>query len=165
MWDTANGKKISRYASAFEMSVSIYDPYITAEIIIQKHESLQDLCAVSDFVCITATQAMRLRGYSMLKRRGRRSSAFLINTARGEIVDEKAVIDLLRQGSFAGYATDVVCDEKEYQTNIVVCASKTMSNIIVTPHIGGVTTESWGITERFVAQRLLSRFDEGHQFY
>lgn len=156
-----NGKKIAQYATAFEMSFSVYDPHVVPDGGIETHAYLEALCNISDFVCITAVsnkETEKMFGVDILK--AIKPGAFLINTARGEIVDEDAILDLLDAGSFAGYATDVVSNEEAHGSNPVVRASQTRDNIIVTPHIAGVTRESWEITERFVAEKLLRRIDE-----
>jgi lactate dehydrogenase-like 2-hydroxyacid dehydrogenase len=78
-----------------------------------------------------------------------------VNTARGEIVDENFLLTLLEMKKIAGYATDVVTDERQYQINPLIRAASRLDNLLITPHIGGVTKDSWHQTERFVVERLL----------
>lgn len=69
--------------------------------------------------------------------------AFIINTSRGEIVDEEAIVNGLRSGQIKGYATDVLSNEKEgVSNNVIVKAQKEGLNIIITPHIAGTCFES-----------------------
>lgn len=68
---------------------------------------------------------------------------FIINTSRGEIVDEKDIITALYENIISGYATDVIEDELgNIQNSELIEYSKSHKNVIITPHIGGMTTEA-----------------------
>ena len=68
---------------------------------------------------------------------------YLVNTSRGDIVNERAVIDGLKDGNLKGYATDVIVDEfGPIQDSDLIWAAKDGHNVIITPHIGGMTTEA-----------------------
>jgi len=83
--------------------------------------------------------------------------AFIINTSRGEIVDEEAIVNGLRSGQIKGYATDVLSNEKEdISNNVIVKAQKEGLNIIITPHIAGTCFESAEVAH-FRAIELLER--------
>ncbi len=84
--------------------------------------------------------------------------AWFINTARGELVDEGALLDALRSGRLAGAALDVLCDENAtgMQGHPLIDYAKNNPRLIITPHIGGCTRESMEKTERFLAGRLAS---------
>tara|TARA_Y100000310_G_C20683601_1_gene817593 strand:+ start:1693 stop:2616 length:924 start_codon:yes stop_codon:yes gene_type:complete len=71
------------------------------------------------------------------------SGAFIVNTARGSIVDEKAILDGLESGQIKGYASDVLEEENNnlYENNIVIAAIRGF-NIIITPHMAGTCIES-----------------------
>ena len=79
-----------------------------------------------------------------------RRGAVLINTARGGIVDEAALADALRAGSLAGAALDVFEDEP-LAANSVLAG---VPNLILTPHIAGVTQESNVRVATLIAQRV-----------
>jgi lactate dehydrogenase-like 2-hydroxyacid dehydrogenase len=107
-------------------------------------DSLDDLLRRSDFVSLHA-------GYdaSTHKLIGRREfelmkpTAFFINTARGRIVDEEALIEVLREGRIAGAGLDVYWDEPPVvPTPNPNPALFKLDNVILTPHIGGQTEES-----------------------
>ena len=71
-----------------------------------------------------------------------KKSPYIINTSRGEIVDEKAIINALESNLIAGYGTDVVEDEFGTLSNSpIIRGMKDGLNIIVTPHTGGMTIE------------------------
>ena len=86
-------------------------------------------------------------------------SAFLINTSRGKIVDEDAVSHALENGIIGGYGTDVLSGELEFKENIpnhhsLVSYAQTHQNCVITPHIGGMTSDSRSATDIFIANKL-----------
>jgi phosphoglycerate dehydrogenase-like enzyme len=88
--------------------------------------------------------------------------AWLVNTSRGEIVDQSAVIKRVADGRLAGAALDVLNDEphpfyhKDLQSAINGCGSR----LIITPHIAGFTHESLRIVENFATNLLLRKIEE-----
>jgi D-3-phosphoglycerate dehydrogenase len=84
--------------------------------------------------------------------------AWFVNTARGELVDERSLLAALESGHLAGAALDVVTDSYRaaWSSPLQVYAA-THDNLIVTPHIGGFTVESLEKTEIFLAERLLAQ--------
>ena len=70
-----------------------------------------------------------------------KEGSYLINTSRGELVDEDAIIKSIKAGHLKGYGTDVIKDEfGDIQNSKLVEFSKN-NNVIITPHIGGMTIE------------------------
>ena len=70
-----------------------------------------------------------------------KQGSYLINTARGELVDEDAIIESIKCGHLKGYGTDVIKDEfGDYKGSKLVKFSKT-HNVVITPHVGGMTHE------------------------
>ena len=90
--------------------------------------------------------------FARMKQGGR-----LINTSRGELLDQSALLDALKSGRLAGAALDVVCDEDARGTpnHPLVLYAKENRNLLITPHIGGCTYESMGRTESFMAEKLI----------
>jgi len=84
--------------------------------------------------------------------------AFFINTARGELVDEVALLDALHSGRLAGAALDVLADEDAtgMADHPLVAYATRHDNLIITPHIGGCTGESMEKTEAYAAELLLA---------
>ncbi len=79
-----------------------------------------------------------------------KSTAWLINAARGPIVDEAALVTALQNGDIAGAALDVYEHEPEVEP-----ALKTMKNVILTPHIGNATVEARDQMAMIVANNVI----------
>ena len=87
-----------------------------------------------------------------------KTGAWFINTARGELVDEGALLAALENGHLAGAAVDVLTDESSTGMggHPLVQFAKTHENLVITPHTGGCTFESVEKTEVFMAEKLRS---------
>jgi len=87
-----------------------------------------------------------------------RPTAVLINAARGGIVDHDALLRALKSKTIAGYAADVLAGEMQFGTDSsahpLVRYAKTHANVLLTPHIGGRTTEARRKTDVFIAEKL-----------
>jgi D-3-phosphoglycerate dehydrogenase len=89
--------------------------------------------------------------------------AVLVNTSRGEVVDQDALVRALESGKLAGAALDVVegeRDEGSRTSSPLLAYAREHDDLIVTPHLGGVTVESMEATEVFMARKLVA-FLEG----
>jgi D-3-phosphoglycerate dehydrogenase len=89
--------------------------------------------------------------------------AIFINTSRGELVDEAALLSCLRTGHLAGAALDVLAGERSdgMSASPLVAFARENHNLIITPHIGGCTSESMEKTEYFLATRLIAAGQAG----
>jgi len=92
-----------------------------------------------------------------------RPGAVLVNTARGELVDEEALLEALESNRLAGAALDVLADERSggMGEHPLVRLSRTHPGVLVTPHIGGNTVESGPRTELFLARKLAALLEGG----
>ena len=81
----------------------------------------------------------------------------LINCARGELICEKSLLSHLKSKKIRGAALDVLTNEQNInkKVNKLINYSKKNSNLIITPHLGGATVESWKMTEEYVANNLV----------
>jgi len=155
------GKMVARYAEAFGMRVRYYDPYVELEgDNIERINNLEDLVSVSDVISLHVPANDETFG--MLSRTiidQFKPGAYFINTARGEPVDDVALLDALKQGRVSGAALDVLSDEFNPEFNPKTCAlikyAREHDNLLLTPHIGGSTMDAWLETERRVIDRAI----------
>jgi (S)-sulfolactate dehydrogenase len=138
------GSTTARKARALEMRVIATDPYLPAgneSWRLAPSAKLDDLLAMSDVVTIHCPLGPETRGMISAPQLQRmRKGAILINSARGGIVDEAACAAALRSGHLGGAALDVFDDEPIRAEAGKVFAG--ISNVILTPHISGVTAEA-----------------------
>ncbi len=91
-----------------------------------------------------------------------RPHALVINTARGGLIDEDALAASLRNGRLGGVAADVLMQEDEgadwLTDSPLVKASKDGFNVLITPHIGGCTSDAMHVTEESIADLAFKRF-------
>ena len=139
------GRAVARRAGGFRMSVRS-----TADT------ELDELLAGSDFVslhCPLTPQTRHLIDAAALRRM--RSSAFLINTARGGVVDQAALIDALNTGEIAGAAIDVTDPEPPPPGDPIY----TTQNLLVLPHIGSATRTARARMTELAVENLLAGLD------
>lgn len=153
------GRRTAILAHALGMTVIGYDPAIAPEdaALAQAGVRLQDLDEVlrdSDVVSLHVPLDGRTRG---LLNRERLSSmkrgAIVINTARGGILDERALAELLAAGHLGGAAIDVFAEEP-LAAGSAFAPLRDATNLILTPHVAGVTLESNERVSAMIAQRV-----------
>lgn len=153
------GRIVARYSRAFDCNVLATDPNLSpsdveAGIVLV---SLEELLQRADIVSIHASYSRESHGFfGKADIDAMRPGAWLINTARGELVDSNAILAALASGRIAGAALDVLDGEFAAMRveNPLVSYARTHDNLLVTPHIGGCTIESMEKTERYMAHRL-----------
>lgn len=141
--------------SAFGMRVVTYDPFISQEkakeLNIKKVETLDELLQESDIVTIHCPLTDQTRGLLGAKELSlMKPSSFLINTARGGIVDESALFYALKNFKMAGAAIDVMEREPPAANNPLL----KLDNIVITPHIGASTYESIRAVYRVIRENV-----------
>ena len=84
------------------------------------------------------------------------AGTYLINTSRGDVVDENALLRALDKGTLSGAALDVLVNEwsSEIGESALIQYARSHTNLLLTPHIGGATFESMAATEVFMANKL-----------
>ena len=133
------GRRVSQLVAPLQMKILISDPYIPEESIppgIQRVSQLELLLKEADIVslhCPLTEETRNLIGKKELKMM--KKSAWLINTARGGIVDEEALIAALREGEIAGAAVDTFRQEPPEEVRRLCEAGK----VVLTPHIAAAT--------------------------
>lgn len=127
----------------FGMQLSFYDPYPPSDDVITKFsaiqlDSVEDVLKDADFVTLhcpgggSNTNLMNGERFGMMKK-----TAFLINTARGDVVDEPALVQALKEGVIAGAGLDVFAKEPTVTEDLL-----SMDNVVMFPHLGSATTET-----------------------
>tara|TARA_B100001778_G_C18588472_1_gene631042 strand:+ start:1319 stop:2269 length:951 start_codon:yes stop_codon:yes gene_type:complete len=142
------GKMMYKFCNAFGANVKIYDPYIRKELsdrflLNNWCSSLEELFKFSDVVSLHVhvtdeTKYMINKNLFGLAKK----DLYIINTSRGEIVNETDIIEGLKTGTLTGYGTDVIENEFDDLTKSpIIKAMNEGENIIITPHVGGMTIE------------------------
>jgi D-3-phosphoglycerate dehydrogenase / 2-oxoglutarate reductase len=154
------GTRSARRFAAMETNVLVYDPYMYSETIRGNgYEPVEDLDAAvarADFITIHCPKTPETVGMFNAARIGKmKRSAFLVNTARGGIVDEPALYDALKNRRIAGAALDVFVEEPTPQDNPLL----TLDNFIAAPHVAGVTREAVDRMGVVAVQNILSVLD------
>jgi D-3-phosphoglycerate dehydrogenase len=154
------GTRTARRCLAMEMNVLIYDPYKpAAEITAAGCEPAADLDAAlprADFVSIHCPKTPETVGmFDTARLRRMKPTAYLINTARGGIVNEAALYDALSSGKLAGAGLDVFEQEPPFVPHSLF----ELPNVIIAPHVAGVTREAVDRMSEQTARNLLSALD------
>lgn len=146
------GKKLSKYAQAFDMQQQYFDPYVSEDSIF-KCETLETLLSTSDIISLHVhlnEETHHLIGkhnISQLK-----NGCMLINTSRGNVWDENAVADVLYSKKINAIATDVLSTELEdIKLSPLWIAQQKKENIIITPHIGGASRDAMWACEEYIS--------------
>lgn len=153
------GRHVARVANAFGMRVLAWGPRLTDERAREggaERRELDDLLRESDVVSIHLTLAPESRGLIDARRLAlMKRSACLVNTARGPIVDEAALVAALSEGRLAGAGLDVFDREPLPQGH----ALATLPNVVLTPHLGWPTDEAYANFADAAADVLIAYLD------
>jgi D-3-phosphoglycerate dehydrogenase len=154
------GTRTAKRCLAMEMNVLVYDPYKSAEEIKAAGcEPVADLDAAlprADFVSIHCPKTSETVGmFNAARLRRMKATAYLINTARGGIIDEPALHDALVSGKLAGAGLDVF----EQEPPPVGHSLFELPNVIIAPHVAGVTREAVDRMSEQTARNILSALD------
>lgn len=154
------GTKVARFGRAFGMKVIAND--------IQKKNlkcvqflSLKKVLRTSDIVSIhlplnnSTKNLIDYEKISLLKK-----NAIFINTSRGEIIDEEALLELLIKKKISSAALDVLSDENKLKdnwtkNNSLIKYAKKNNNLLIVPHIGGASVESIKKSNQFIVQKII----------
>ncbi len=152
------GSLVAEYAQALDMSVVGYDPYICEEDLAEEgieKMGFEEVLRTADYLSLhvphieathhiidaTALQSMK-------------DTAFLVNCARGGVVDEDALYEALKNGDLAGAALDVYEQEPPGETRLTE-----LDNVVMTPHLGAATREGQIRAGTVCAEQMLMVLD------
>ena len=129
------GTEVGRLANAVGMKV-LYAEHKDATVCREGYTPFDEVLKQADIVTLhcplteTTKDLINAETLSKMKK-----GAFLINTGRGPLIDELALVDALKTGHLGGAALDVMVKEPPEKDNPLILAAKTMPNLIITPHI------------------------------
>jgi D-3-phosphoglycerate dehydrogenase / 2-oxoglutarate reductase len=152
------GRQVARLARALEMRVVAHDPYVAAErfgeLGVERFESLRELLAASDFVSLHLTLTDDTHGLIGAEElAAAKDGVRIVNAARGELVDEEALVAALRSGKVAGAALDVFGAEP-YSGPLLE-----LENVVVTPHLAASTQEAQDRAGVIVAEQVAAALE------
>jgi D-3-phosphoglycerate dehydrogenase / 2-oxoglutarate reductase len=136
------GKKVAKRATAFEMKVNCFDPFIEAPAMaehgVSKVEVVNELLDNADYVTVhvplldTTRHLLGANQFASMQ-----STVIIVNTARGPVVDNQALVTALRDGQIAGAGLDVFEQEPPQDPDLLK-----LDNLVICPHIGAATQEA-----------------------
>ena len=143
------GKIMEGYCKAFGAQTYIYDPYvtITKDIVNGKvhipQTTLENMFQECDVISLHVHVTDETKYMISKKLLGlAKKDCYIINTSRGEIVNESDIVEGLESGIITGYGTDVIENEfDDINTSPIIKSMNKGENIIITPHVGGMTIE------------------------
>ncbi|MBI2055597.1 MAG: hypothetical protein HYT42_01760 [Candidatus Sungbacteria bacterium] len=158
------GSMVARYGRAFGMRVIACDPHISARAMARagvRKVPMDEVFRRSDVVSVHVL--LTPNTYHLVKRRHFRlmkPTTYYINTARGELNDEKALLAALRGKWIAGAALDVLTNENPQGSHIrkhpLVAYARKHANLLIMPHLGGASFDAMARTEEFIAEKVAS---------
>ncbi|MCK4554823.1 hydroxyacid dehydrogenase [Candidatus Parcubacteria bacterium] len=157
------GFRLIQLLSPLEMQILVYDPFMSESALpsgVKKVDTVKQLVQKADIVsihCPLTKKTNNLLGKEELN--NMKPNAYLINTARGEIIDENALIEMLEKGLIAGAALDTFVQEPLPADSPLL----KLDNTIVTPHVAGTAQESFikmGVTVVKLAFQILEEKKE-----
>jgi D-3-phosphoglycerate dehydrogenase len=155
------GRGVAKRALGFDMQVLVYDPYIQAEQIglmgVRLTASLKEVIQSADFLSLHAALTDETRAMiGEAELRAMKPTAYLINTARGGLLDESALYKALQEKWIAGAALDVFVDEPPLGSPLLG-----LENIVVTPHVGAHTQQAIERMGVMAAQNVIQTLQGG----
>ena len=129
-------RRLAELVRPLEMSIQVFDPYVRASQPCTQAQDLHQLLSVADIVSVHCPLTSDTRGLigktelALMK-----PGAYIVNTARGAVIDEAALIETLQEKRIAGAALDTLENEPPALTHPLL----TMENVVVTAHVGGVS--------------------------
>jgi D-3-phosphoglycerate dehydrogenase len=149
------GRTVGRLAKAMHMNLIGYDPYpINKEYVSETGMIVTDLDTLvesADFItCHVPSTPETKHMFNAARFAKMKPTTYLVNTSRGEIIDENALYEALKAGKPAGAALDVY--EVEPPTNKLLLG---LPNVVCTPHIGAMTKEAQELASTVIAEKVI----------
>jgi D-3-phosphoglycerate dehydrogenase len=156
------GRWMARYAEAFGMRRQAADPYAAEWMPGIARVDLDELLATSDFISLHVHLTDDTHGMLDARRIGLiKPGAILINTSRGGLIDEPALLAALQEGRIAAVGLDVLTGEPDIIEHPLRRYALQHDNIVITPHIGGFSPEAVRAVVRFSAGQIVRYLERG----
>lgn len=163
------GTMVSSYAKSFGMQVLACDEkeepfHDCVNSHVKRKYSIIELLDESDVVSLHLPLEERNVGIIGEKEfKHFKKGAYLINTARGELIDEDALLKALEKGVLGGCAVDVLCGDSQWEADVpqdhpLINYARDNSNLVITPHIGGYAIDAIMKTRAFMVGQFLKAF-------
>jgi len=157
------GQMVADVCRAFRMKVTVYDPYIKEKPEgVKVYSDIGDILTKSDIISVHVPLNQDTK--YMISRREfikMKNTSIIINTSRGAIIDNDALLQALESNEIAGAALDVIENEHDFlgKSHPLIAYSKKNKNLLITPHIGGATYESVEKTDLFLLKKFFKDYD------
>lgn len=163
------GTIVARYADAFGMTVLAAEPKLEQGWTEDQRVEimpLEPLLRASDIITLHVDYSAATHGligtaaFDAMK-----PGALLVNTSRGAVIDQTALLDSLESGKLGGAALDVIAEEDDSKDEAkrhspLIAYAREHPNLLITPHIGGATMDSMHKTEIFMAGKIATWLSE-----
>lgn len=155
------GKIVAKYAQCFGLHILAHDPYVPSKKLVKDviPKSFENLFRESDIISVhvlltpETENLVKEKHFKMMK-----PTSIFINTSRGEIIDENALLKALKEKWIFGAAIDVMKDEKPDGSHLInnplLEYVRNHNNLIIIPHLGGATYEAMQKTEEFLSKKI-----------
>ncbi len=148
----------------FKMKVKAYDPFVEPALVesrgIELYSDLHSLLPVCDFISLHVPLTSETENLISEKEfKLMKPTAIIVNTARGGIIDETALTKAISEKKIAGAGLDVFCDEPDIKCDLPLFKT---DNVVLSPHIGGITEEATYRMAEAVATNILSFLNGKH---
>ncbi len=156
------GQWMATYACAFGMNCLGYDPYIELWPNNIIKSQLDELLNKSDFITVHVPLSNETRGLLGSEAFEKmQQGVMLINTSRGEIIDESAFLSGLQTGRVGAAGIDVLAGEPHISNHPLVAYARQHNNLIITPHIAGFSPDALRQVLSFSCRRIIEFFEAG----
>jgi len=154
------GRRLAELLKPFNVKVLAYDILPPDETVLDalsaKLVELDELLVASDFISLHLPGGPSMRGFIGADRLSKmKKTSFIVNTSRGEVLDENALVNALKSGSIRGAALDVFAMEPPTNKELL-----SLDNIVFTPHIGGQTLEAQASATTIIAQKIVDHLSK-----
>jgi D-3-phosphoglycerate dehydrogenase len=156
------GSWMARYAAAFGMECQGYDPVVSPWPSDIARVELDELAATSDVISMHVHLMESTKGLFGARQFGMvKPGCIFVNTSRGDVIDEAALLDGLESGRVGSAGLDVLSGEPDIAEHPLRLYAQSHDNLLITPHIGGNSPDAVRTVVRFSAQRILRHFGFG----